>query len=74
MRVQPIKEFVDDTFWYLTSTYDIDDLEYFASKIKSKIEDYIENYDEIREEIAYGDYIDGLIEEQRIRENEGNDR
>ena len=71
MRVQPIKEFLDDTFWYLTSTYDNEDLEYFASKIKSKIEDYIENYDEIREEIAYGNYIDGLIEEQRIRESEG---
>lgn len=70
MRLQPIKEFVDETFWYLTSTYDIDDLEYFVAKIKSKIEYYIENYDEIREEIAYGDYVDGLIEEQRIRESE----
>ena len=46
------------------------DLEYFITNITNMVKDYLENYEEIQEENAYSQYIDTLIDEQRIRESE----
>lgn len=70
MEEYEIKEYTQDTFEYITSEFDDKDLEYFITNITSMVEDYIERYEEIQEENAYSEYIDMLIDEQRIRESE----
>lgn len=70
MISRKVKEYTQDTFDYITSEFDDKDLEYFIAKITSMVEDYLERYEEIQEENAYSEYIDMLIDEQRIRESE----
>lgn len=65
-----IKEYTKDTFDFITSEFDDKDLEYFISKITSMVENYLERYEEIQEENAYNQYIDMIIDEQKIRESE----
>lgn len=65
-----IKEYTKDTFEFITSEFDNEDLEYFISNIKEMIEDYLERYEEIQEESSYSQYIDNLIDEQKLRESE----
>lgn len=70
MISRKVKEYTQDTFEYITSEFDDKDLEYFITNITSMVKDYLESYEEIQEENAYGQYIDMLIDEQRIRESE----
>ena len=70
MEEYEIKEYTQDTFEYITSEFDDKDLEYFITNIASMVKDYLERYEEIQEENAYGQHIDMLIDEQRIRESE----
>lgn len=70
MISREIKEYTQDTFEYITSEFDDKDLEYFITNIASMVKDYLERYEEIQEENAYGQHIDMLIDEQRIRESE----
>lgn len=70
MVSRKIKEYTQDTFEYITSEFDDEDLKYFIAIITPMVEDYIERYEEIQKENAYSEYIDMLIDEQRIRESE----
>lgn len=65
-----IKEYTKETFEFITSEFDDKDLEYFISNIKEMVENYLERYEEIQEENAYSQYIDNLIDGQRLRESE----
>ena len=65
-----IEEYIQDTFDFITSEFDDEDLEYFLLNITNKINDYLERYEEIQQENDYNNYVDMLIDEQRIRESE----
>ena len=65
-----IEEYTQDTFDFITSEFDDEDLEYFLLNITNKINDYLERYEEIQQENAYDNYVDMLIDEQRLRESE----
>lgn len=65
-----IEDYTKETFDFITSEFDNKDLEYFITNITNMVKDYLENYEEIQEENAYSQYIDTLIDEQRIRESE----
>lgn len=65
-----IEDYTKETFDFITSEFDDKDLEYFITNITNMVKDYLENYEEIQEENAYSQYIDTLIDEQRIRKSE----
>lgn len=65
-----IEDYTKETFEFITSEFDDKDLEYFITNITSMVKEYLENYEEIQEENAYSQYIDTLIDEQRLRESE----
>lgn len=65
-----IEDYTKETFDFITSEFDNKDLEYFITNITNMVKDYLENYEEIQEENAYSQYIDTLIDEQRIRKSE----
>lgn len=65
-----IEEYIKDTFDFITSEFDDEDLEYFVDKIKNMVENYLENYEDIQQENDYNNYIDTIIDEKRLRESE----
>ena len=65
-----IEEYTKDTFDFITSEFDDEDLEYFVDKIKSMVENYLERYEDIQQENDYNNYIDTIIDEKRLRESE----